>query len=228
MSVESVTALSIVNRVLTRLREDTVENISDTAYATMIFGFLNDAKREVEDAFNWDSLLVTLDIPTVASQQYVSVKDTTLGIYTNARSRVIEVYDTDSICFLVKHTREYIRQNTFTLDTPGQPFYWAMGGMDETQNVQIEFFQIPDGVYNLKVTVYNPSDDFTSDEDYLKIPWMPVFLRTLAMAIQEKGEDGGATASDITSQYVRALGDAIAYEQRSKYEGTTDGDWYVP
>lgn len=228
MSADVVTALSIVNRVLVRLREDPVSSVTDTAYATMLFGFLNDAKREVEDAFNWDSLLVTLDIPTVASQQYVSVKDTVQDIYTNARSRVIEVYDTDTVCFLIKTTRDFIRQNTFTLDTPGQPFYWAMGGQDSTQNAQIEFFQIPDGVYNLKVTVYNPSDDFTNDEDFLRIPWMPVFLRTLSMAIQEKGEDGGATANDIYVQYIRALGDAIAYEQRSKYEGTTDGDWFVP
>lgn len=228
MSAESITALDIVNRVLVRLREDTVMNITDTAYSTMLFGFLNDAKREVEDAFNWDSLLVTLDLDTAASQQYVTLRDDALGVYTNARSRVIEVYDTTSQCFLVKTNRDFIRQNTFTLDTPGQPFYWAMGGMDETQNARIEFFQIPNGVYSLKVTVYNPQDDFDNDEDYLKIPWMPVFLRTLAMAIQERGEDGGATASDITSQYVRALGDAMAYEQRSKYEGTVDGDWYVP
>ena len=41
-----MTYLDIVNNVLRRLREDTVSDITETPYSTMVGDFVNDAKKE--------------------------------------------------------------------------------------------------------------------------------------------------------------------------------------
>src|SRR3990167_4558879 len=61
------TALTIVNAVLRRLREAQVTDFS-SAYATLILDFVNETKRECEDAWRWTDLRQT--IPTNKSYIY--------------------------------------------------------------------------------------------------------------------------------------------------------------
>jgi hypothetical protein len=51
-----MTYLELVNDVLVRLREPTVSTVIQTAYSSLIGKFINDAKRQVEDAFAWNVL----------------------------------------------------------------------------------------------------------------------------------------------------------------------------
>ena len=60
----ATTYLQLVNDVLTRLRETTVANVSDTDYSALIGKLVNDAKREVEDAWDWEALATTYTITT--------------------------------------------------------------------------------------------------------------------------------------------------------------------
>jgi hypothetical protein len=46
-----MTYLQLVNKVLTRLREDTVSTVSQNTYSALVGEFVNDAKRLVEDAW---------------------------------------------------------------------------------------------------------------------------------------------------------------------------------
>ena len=48
----STTYLTLVNSVLKRLLEKTVTSVSQNQYSHLIGEFVNDAKREVEDAWN--------------------------------------------------------------------------------------------------------------------------------------------------------------------------------
>ena len=50
------TYLTLVNDVLSRLRESEVTSVSDNTYSSLIGRFVNEAKREVEDAWNWNRL----------------------------------------------------------------------------------------------------------------------------------------------------------------------------
>ena len=59
-----MTYLNLVNNVLRRLREDEVSNVQDTTYSKMVGDFVNDAKRMVEDAWDWSALRTTLTITT--------------------------------------------------------------------------------------------------------------------------------------------------------------------
>src|SRR4030067_293575 len=58
------TYLDIVNNVLRRLREPVVSSVNDTEYSSMIGVMVNDAKREVEDAYDWNALTDTLTAVT--------------------------------------------------------------------------------------------------------------------------------------------------------------------
>ena len=50
-----MTYLELINDVLVRLREPTVSTNLETTYSTLLGKFVNDAKRQIEDAFAWIS-----------------------------------------------------------------------------------------------------------------------------------------------------------------------------
>ena len=63
------TFLDCVNGVLRRLRETEAASVTDTTYVKLVGDFVNEAKREVEDAWNWSVLRTTKTITTVNGTQ---------------------------------------------------------------------------------------------------------------------------------------------------------------
>ena len=59
-----MTYLELVNDVLIRLRETTVSTVSETTYSALIGKFVNDAKRQIEDSYNWNCLAQTITVTT--------------------------------------------------------------------------------------------------------------------------------------------------------------------
>ena len=59
-----MTYLQLVNSVLRRLREDEVTSVSQNSYSKLIGEFVNDAKRSVEDSYDWTALRTTLVVTT--------------------------------------------------------------------------------------------------------------------------------------------------------------------
>lgn len=231
MASANVSVLKVVNKVLSRLRESTVTGMTETAYAGFVLGILNDAKREVEQAYNWDSLVDTIPVNTVASQNYINVLGS--GFTTNERTRIVEVYNATTDCYLTKIGLDDIRNRERDDASEAEPYNYALDGMSTNQDVKLRLWQIPDQVYSLEVTCVNPQDDFDTGDnatsDIIKVPWLPVYHRTLSLAIRERGDDGGFQYEEVYQEYLTALNDAIAYEQRHKYDGTDfAGDWYVP
>jgi hypothetical protein len=62
-----MTYLELINDVLIRLREPVVTSNNQTTYSTLIGKFVNDAKRQVEDAFAWNVLGQTITVTTASS-----------------------------------------------------------------------------------------------------------------------------------------------------------------
>ena len=63
-----MTYLELVNNVLRRLRETEVTTVQSTSYSKLIGDIVNDAKRLVEDAWDWKVLNTAtfiMDIPDV-------------------------------------------------------------------------------------------------------------------------------------------------------------------
>ena len=69
------TFLETVNAVLTKLREPEVSSITDD-YTRLIARFVNEAKEEVEDAWNWTALRSTATVSAVSTATVYSVTGT--------------------------------------------------------------------------------------------------------------------------------------------------------
>ena len=62
-----MTYLELVNAVLRRLRLEQVNSVAETDYSLLIGDFINDAKADVEVAWDWSALRTTLTVSTTAS-----------------------------------------------------------------------------------------------------------------------------------------------------------------
>lgn len=199
--------LDLVNDVLIRLREDEVTATTDTSYSKLIGKFVNDAKRLVEDSYQWNALSETLTVTTANDLfNYVMTG-------SGQRFKVIDVINSEDNVFL-----EYMpfsqMNNLFLNQTPqkGSPYYYNFNGVDTNGDTQVDIFPIPDGVYNVFFNIYKPQVSLSAGADRLVVPSEPVLKYAYAMAVAERGEDGGIAAQEATALADASLSDHIAIE----------------
>jgi hypothetical protein len=203
----SPTYLQLVNDVLIRLRENEVSSVSDNAYSKLIGKFINDAKRQCEDAYNWNALSDTLSATTGADVfNYVLVG-------SGQRFRVIDVINDTNDYFLELQTTEQMNK-LFLIQTAqkDQPRYYNFNGTNSNGDTQVDLYPIPNGVYNLRFNVIKPQVPLSANSDQLLIPSEPVIFNALARAMGERGEDGGIASNEAFAMYKASLSDAISLE----------------
>jgi len=206
------TYLDVVNNVLRRLREPVVTSVNDSEYSAMIGVMVNDAKRDVEDAYDWNALSDTLTATTTASLfNYVLVGSKT-------RFRVIDVLNESEQSFMNYAASHWMNQQ-FLLTNPqnGKPMYYNFNGVDSNGDTQVDVYPIPDGVYTLRFNLIIPQADLVSDNTRILVPDHLVSMLAYSKAIAERGEDAGVQASEAYLQYRLALADAVAIE-RNHYQ----------
>lgn len=200
------TWLSMTNEVLSRLRESQVATVSATDYSTLIGRFINDAKRQVEDAWNWDALSTTITLPTVAGTTTYTL--TGSGI----RQRDITVNDSSNQATLRNVPIQWIlNQQQLSTVQSGSPVYFAWNGTDGTDS-KVEIYPTPDGAYSLKFNMVVPQVNLTADADVITVPSEPVVMGAYARALAERGEDGGLASSEAYGLFKSILADYIALE----------------
>jgi hypothetical protein len=199
--------LELVNDVLVRLREDEVTAVTDTRYSKLIGKYINDAKRFVEDAYQWNALSETLTVTTANDLfNYVMTG-------SGQRFKVIDVINSEDNVFL-----EYMpfskMNNLFLNQTPqkGSPMYYNFNGVDTNGDTQVDIYPIPDGVYNVFFNIYKPQVALSANSDELDVPSEPVIKFAYAFAVAERGEDGGLSAQEASALANQSLSDAIAIE----------------
>jgi hypothetical protein len=203
----SPTYLQLVNDVLIRLRENEVSSVSDNNYSKLIGKFINDAKRQCEDAYNWNALSDTLSAVTGADVfNYVLVG-------SGQRFRVIDVINDTNDYFLELQTTEQMNK-LFLIQTAqkDQPRYYNFNGTNANGDTQVDLYPIPNGVYNIRFNVIKPQVPLSANSDALLIPSEPVIFNALARAMGERGEDGGIASNEAFAMYRQSLSDAIALE----------------
>jgi hypothetical protein len=199
--------LELVNDVLVRLRESEVTAVTDTPYSKLIGKYVNDAKRIVEDSYQWNALSETLTVTTANDLfNYVMTG-------SGQRFRVIDVINSEDNVFL-----EYMpfskMNNLFLNQTPqkGSPMYYNFNGVDTNGDTQVDIYPIPDGIYNVFFNIYKPQASLSLNSDQLDVPTEPVIKYAYAMAVAERGEDGGLSAQEATALADQSLADHIAME----------------
>jgi len=202
-----MTYLELVNDVLVRLRESTVSTVSETSYSALIGKFVNDAKRQIEDAFSWNALGQTITVTTVASTSSYSLTG------AGQKFQVMDVINTTSNVGLTNISFvDMNRKLNFTPLANQIPTEFAFDGVDGSYNTKVNLYPIPDGVYTIKFSLTVPQATLASDATVVSVPDVLVVQNAYARALVERGEDGGLSSSEAYQLYKSMLSDYIALE----------------
>ena len=202
-----MTYLELVNDVLIRLRENEVDSVNATPYSKLIGKFVNDAKRLVEDSYQWNALSETLTVTTANDLfNYVMTG-------SGQRFKVIDVINSEGDLFL-EYVPFHTMNNWFLNQSPqkGTPMYYNFNGVDDNGDTQVDVFPIPDGVHTLFFNIYKPQDSLSVNSTRIKVPSEPVAKYAYAFAVSERGEDAGLSAQEATALADASLSDHIAIE----------------
>jgi len=204
-----MTYLELVNSVLVRLREEQVTTVSANTYSTLIGEFVNDAKRQVEDAWNWTALRQTLTVTTTANTFNYEMNG------AGTRFRVLDVINDTSNFFMYQESSRWFDDKflnpSSAVDT-GEPRYYTFNGVSSDGDIQVDIYPIPDTTYNLRFNFAIPQAKLTSDDTSILVPSEPVIFGAYARAVAERGEDGGLSSAEATALAANSLNDAIAIE----------------
>jgi len=202
-----MTYLELVNDVLIRLREPTVTTVALNSYSTLIGKFVNDAKRQIEDAFAWNVLGQTLTVTTAASTASYSLTG------AGQKFQVMDVINTTSNIGLTNISFvDMNRKLNFTPLVNSIPTEFAFDGVDASYNTKVNLYPIPDGVYTIKFALTIPQATLASDSTVVSVPDVLVVQNAYSRALIERGEDGGLSSSEAYQLYKSMLSDYIALE----------------
>jgi hypothetical protein len=202
-----MTFLELVNDVLVRLREPVVTTFNETTYSTLIGKFINDAKRQVEDAFSWNALGATITVTTAASTSTYSLTG------AGQKFQVMDVINTTSLLGMTNISFvDMNRKLNFAPVATQTPTEYAFDGVDGSYDTQVKLYPVPNGVYTIKFMLTVPQPTLASDSTVVKVPDVLVSQNAYSRALVERGEDGGLSSSEAYNLYRAMLSDYIALE----------------
>jgi hypothetical protein len=202
-----MTYLELVNDVLVRLRENTIETVGETAYSALIGKFVNDGKRQIEDSYSWNVLSQTITVTTTSGTSSYAL--TGVG----QKFRVNDAINTTSVITLDNTTvADMNRKLNFGTPSQSIPSEFCFSGVDGNGDTKIDLFPVPDGVYTLKFDVTVPQANLSADGTSVKVLDYLVAQSAYARALIERGEDGGTNSSEAYALFRGMLSDAIALE----------------
>ena len=218
-----MTYIELVNSVLRRLRESEVTTVqgsgNSNAYARLIGDFVNEAKSQVENAWKWSALRRTLTATTVDGTFNYEIQ----GSQNNFQ--VLSVLnDTSDIVMLYKDADWFNEAFLLTNPQRGIPTFYNFNGVSANGDTQVDIYPIPDGAYTLRFNVVLRNVPLSGDSDPIEIPSRPVILLATAMAIEERGEDGGQQSMNAYAAAQSALADSVALDAGRHPEETV---WYA-
>lgn len=202
-----MTYLELVNDVLIRLRETQVSTVTETTYSTLIGKFVNDAKRQIEDAYAWNVLGTTLTFNTVGGTYIYSMTG------AGQKFQVMDAINTTAnvglrnISFV-----EMNRLQNFSTPISSIPEAYAFDGVDGNGDTKVVLFGRPDNVYTIQFALTVPQATLSSDSTSVLVPDVLVVQNAYARALVERGEDGGLASSEAYQLYRAMLADYIALE----------------
>jgi hypothetical protein len=207
-----VTYLQLINKVLTRLRLDTVGDLSES-YTLLIGQFVNQAKDDVEGEGPWKALRTeitqstangtssyTLTGPNERSYLHVDecgrpqAFETTSG--NKGRIQVIGWEDMRTL-----HESDNNPQSN-------RPSYVAFN--KTASGITARFFPTPDAIYSYKFVFVVPQDELSSAGTSVSVPSRPVWMLAAAYAAKERGQEiAGSDYKSMMDEADRALREAV-------------------
>ena len=202
-----MTYLELINDVLVRLREPTVSTNLETIYSTLIGKFVNDAKRQVEDAYAWNVLGTTVTLSTTSGTYSYSLTG------AGQKFQVQDVINaTSNVGMKNIDFASMNRYQNFSTPINGIPSNYAFDGVDSNNDTKVTLYPRPDGVYSIPFSLTVPQATLSADATVVKVPDVLVAQNAYARALVERGEDGGLSSSEAYALYKTMLSDHIALE----------------
>lgn len=211
-----MTYVEIVNEVLKRLREDTVDSVGLTEYSALIGTLVNEAKRTVEDAHQWSAMDTDISVTTSAG-----VRDYTLT-GTNNRTIIKFGYNQTKKWFLDNANRsELVRMQELNFS----PVYndvlrYSVLKRDAAGQIIVRVDPYPIGAATLVFNCKVPQGNLVNNQDVLWIPEEPVILQAYYLAIVERGEDNGQGSAQAMEKAKESLRDHIAIDKNGNDDDT--------
>jgi hypothetical protein len=212
------TYLELVNDVLVRMREPQVTTVAETTFSSLIGKFINDTKRQVSDAYDWDAFNTPITVNTIAN---------TTGPYSitgaGVRFKTMDVINTTSFYEMSPLSHANYDSFYYTTPTPtkGLPMYYSIKGVDTNGDIKVNFWPVPDAVYSIRFSLIVPEADFSTDASTTLLAKEPIVLGAYARALIERGEDGGLSSSEAFAMYKSCMSDLIALELARSPENDT-------
>ena len=223
------TQLQIVNNVLRRLREDTVNSVSDNSYAQLIAMFVNDAKNDIEDYNHEWSVYITEVDDTIPADGTTRTFDIT---ETNDRSWLMRDPENDKWPLVFDVTVDKAAQmmdmsyktllktrattNTSTTQYIDDPFYFAVKADADGRGWTIELpyaLATTSTARTMRSYWYVPQVDLaldgTDDDTEVLLPSRCVELRAVFYALNERGEEMGMFGGIADKRSTDAIGAAM-------------------
>jgi len=202
-----MTYLELVNDVLVRLRESTVTTVGETTYSSLIGKFVNDAKRQIEDSYNWNVLGQTITVTTASGTSSYSLTGAGQKFRINDAINTTSVIALDNIA-----VADMNRKLNFGTPSQSIPSEFCFSGVDGNGDTKIDLFPVPNGVYTLKFDVTVPQANLSADGTSVKVLDYLVAQSAYSRALIERGEDGGTNSNEAYALFRGMLSDAIALE----------------
>jgi len=233
-----MTYREIINSVLRRLREDTIDsdwsgNLYDsttvTDYQKLIGELVNDSKKNVESAHDWQALRESFNIETMDGNMQYTLGDATRG--AGVSFKVLDVINQTTGTVLQQANNNWLNEQVFPLSSAlsGEPLHYALNGVSQAganrePDFNIDLYPVPDAVHTISVNIVGAQTELKEADQVLRVPSQPVILGAWAAAIAERGEDGGTMANAATVQMTESLRTAVQLDAGyMEYER----DWYV-
>ena len=196
-----MTFRDLINEVLIRLREETIDsnwvgdirtapNVSE--YQKLIGSLVNDSKKNCEGYHDWLVLRETFTLPTVDGTMQYTLGDATTG--AGSSFKVLDVINESNGNFLEQANRGWLNRQSFPTAASGEPTYYAFSNTSQVNSsrepdMNVDLYPVPDSVQNINFNIVKSQDNLSSSDDVLKIPFQPVLLGAWARVSSERGED---------------------------------------
>jgi hypothetical protein len=215
-----MTYLEIVNKVLRKLREDEVSTVEANDYSRLIGEFINDAKKEVENAWNWTSLTQEYDVAGDGTNHMYALTDAPpdarLLFDECERPLAFETTVGQEMQLSIISIDQAARRNA--VDPVGflqsdQPTYFALVPL---AGIWIAKFEgTPANTRTYTFLMCSPQGELEDDDTSLIVPWRPVVHLATLYALDERGEEIGEPGSKAWIRYDNSLADAVALDALS-------------
>lgn len=243
-----MTILQIINKVLRRLREDTVSAINETDYSYMVCEMLNDIHQEVLD-HDWSAMEHVIDVPVDASQRVLDLTRLEAdggdvlagGRVTNNGSLLRfdggfpqawvfdDTSDTDGDQLLLV-TPEQMEQlyQTSRDETSTDPSYFTLRQSPDRAGLQMVLWPTPTAARHIRMRFWTPEDEVDPDTDSARTMLVPdrvLYLGTVMLALNERGEEMGEPGNVAERRFYSALSQAIEADLNIRQYGNRYESW---